>query len=235
MGTALKLAVQDVIGQLLVLAAEQLETSPADLEVKDASVRVRGVPERSLTFAQVLARSRAGNLLGKGSFTNTAAPDPVTGEPGTATHYHQAACAAQVAVDTRTGEVRVSNLQSATFAGVMINPTLCELQLEGTATMGLGQALFEEVVYDNGTMVNPSLGDYTIPAFRDVPPRIGAIRAEDLERNEVHGIGENLQPAVPPAIANAVADAIGARVYDLPITPEKVLAALRRATRGYQV
>jgi carbon-monoxide dehydrogenase large subunit len=201
----------------------------ADLEVESGSVRVRGVPEKSLSYAQVIARSRAGNLLGRGTFTNTAEPDPISGQPGAATHYHQAVCAAQVAVDIRTGHVEVLDLQPATFAGVMINPTLCELQLEGTAVMGLGQALFEEVVCENGAMVNPSLADYIIPAIRDVPYRIGTVLAEDIERNEVHGIGENAQPAIAPAIANAITDAVRVRVYDLPITPEKVLTALRNS------
>ncbi len=194
---------------------------------------VRGVPERDLSYADVLARGRVGNLLGRGTFVNTAPPDPVTGEPGSATHYHQAACAAQVAVDPETGRVELRSLQASTFAGVMINPTLCELQIEGTAVMGLGQALLEEVVFDEGRMVNPSLADYTIPSFEDVPSETGAILLENLEHGEVHGIGENVMPAVAPAIANAVADAVGVRIRDLPITPEKILRAIReRAVHG---
>jgi CO/xanthine dehydrogenase Mo-binding subunit len=232
MGNAVKLAVGDVIGQLLELAAEQMETSIADLEVAGGRVGVRGVPERSRAYAQVLAHSGVGNLLGRGTFTNTAQPDPVSGEPGSATHYHQAVSAAQVAVDTETGRVRVLNVQAATFAGVMINPTLCELQLEGTMFMGMGQALFEEVVHDAGTLMNASLADYTIPAFSDSPDQAGAILLEDRAAGEVHGIGENVMPAVPPAIANAVANAVGVRIRDLPITPEKVLQAWRASAAG---
>jgi CO/xanthine dehydrogenase Mo-binding subunit len=209
-----------------------METSITDLEVAGGNICVRGVPERSRAYAQVLARSGVGNLLGRGTFTNTAQPDPVSGEAGSATHYHQAVSAAQVAVDTATGRVQVLNVQAATFAGVMINPTLCELQLEGTVFMGMGQALFEEVLHDAGTLVNASLAEYTLPSFRDSPVQAGAILLEDRDAGEVHGIGENAMPAVPPAIANAVVDAIGVRIHDLPITPQKVLRALRSSAGG---
>ena len=227
MGTAVKLAVGDAMSKLRALAADQLEAAPDDLVLRDGWVELEGVPERRLTYGDVMTKARVGNVQGDGAFTNRAAPDPLTGQPGTSTHYHQAVGAAKVAIDPETGRVRLLSVQAGTFAGVMINPALCELQVESSLTMGLGQALFEECVYDAGRVVNPSLADYTIPSFQDLPTAAGAILLEDVARGEVHGIGENPLPTIPPAIANAIANAVGVRIYDLPITPEKVLRALR--------
>ena len=129
---------------------------------------------------------------------------------------------------------RLEGLDGAVFAGRMINPTLCELQTESNLVNGVGQALFEQLVYDDGQLTNGSLADYTIPAFRDLPSRghIGMEHIEDLAVGSVHGIGETLLPAVPPAIANAVFNACGARVRDLPISPEKVLRTLATSSSG---
>jgi CO/xanthine dehydrogenase Mo-binding subunit len=114
------------------------------------------------------------------------------------------------------------------FLGRAVNPTQCELQVVGAALFGLGQALFEEMLWDEaGQLLNPNLSDYMIPSFLDVPPRIGVTLLEEPETTHVHGIGETALPAVAPAIANAVSRAVGARVRDLPLTPERVLALLR--------
>jgi len=230
MGTAVARAAESVKQQLVDLAAELLETSRDDLETRDGRVAVRGVPERGLTYAEIVRRSRSGNLLGSGTFTSAAAADPETGQPGASSQYHQAVCGAEVSVDLETGKVRLERLFGAAFAGRMVNPTLCELQAESNLVNGVGQALFEELVYDGGQLTNPSLADYTIPACRDLPATVCIEHLEDFERDVMHGIGETLLPAVPPAIANAVLDACGVRVRDLPLSPEKVLRALRDRT-----
>lgn len=94
--------------------------------------------------------------------------------------------------------------------------------------MGLGQALFEEIAWDEGgNLVNPNLSDYMIPSFLDVPLELDQTVLEDPGSIDVHGLGETALPAVMPAVANAVSRAVGARVHDLPITPEKVLRLLR--------
>jgi CO/xanthine dehydrogenase Mo-binding subunit len=228
MGTAVENAASQVRRQLLELGADLLEVSPADLELNNGCVLVRGAPERSLSYAAIVRRARVGNLLATGTFTSAARPDPDTHEPGASAQYHQAACAAEVSVDRCTGKVRLEALRAAVFAGRMINPTLCELQAEGNLVSGVGQALFEELVTDGGQLINGSLADYTIPSVRDLPAAssIGIEHLEDLSLHSVHGIGETLLPAVAPAIANAVFDACGARVPDLPITPEKLLKAM---------
>jgi CO/xanthine dehydrogenase Mo-binding subunit len=231
MGTAVERAAGEVRRQLLELGADLLEVSPADLELNAGRVFVRGAPEHSASYADIVRRARAGNLLATGTFTSAARPDPDTNEPGASAQYHQAACAAEVSVDRSTGKVRLKGLHAAVFAGRMINPTLCELQAEGNLVGGVGQALFEELVTDGGQLTNGSLADYTIPSVRDLPvaSRIDIDHLEELSLQSVHGIGETLLPAVAPAIANAVFDACGARVADLPLTPEKLLKAMDAA------
>jgi CO/xanthine dehydrogenase Mo-binding subunit len=130
-------------------------------------------------------------------------------------------------VDIDTGRVRLLRLHADVFVGTAINPTLCELQLEGSLAMGAGQSLFEEVVMDGGQIANANLGDYLVPSLRDVACVFDTQLYEESEHADVHGIGEVAAPLAPPAIANAIADAVGVRVRDLPITPERVLRALR--------
>jgi CO/xanthine dehydrogenase Mo-binding subunit len=97
--------------------------------------------------------------------------------------------------------------------------------------MGLGHSLYEECIYDDGQLTNPNLSDYMIPSIADIPERIGSVIIEDLEHDEVHGVGEMAIPAVPAAVAAAIRDAVGVSLHDLPFTPEKVLRALE-AQRG---
>jgi CO/xanthine dehydrogenase Mo-binding subunit len=118
------------------------------------------------------------------------------------------------------------------YAGRIINPVQSQLQTEGNVAFGLGQALFEEMIYDNGQLQNGNLGDYMIASILDMPPVIDLDVLEHREANEVHGIGETSLPPVMPAIGNAVYRATGVRITDLPITPEKIKRALaERAAR----
>src|SRR5262249_27790244 len=115
-----------------------------------------------------------------------------------------------------------------TYAGKVIHPTFAELQVEGNVAFGIGQALMEEMVVESGQVVNPNLGDYMIPSFDDLPARLYTTLLEDPRgEGEIHGLGEGAAPPVPPALANAIFNACGVRIRELPITPEKVLRALR--------
>ena len=227
MGRAVTLAVEEIRRQLLELAAVQLESSIDDLELRDGRVQLKGAPERGLTYAQVIRRGQRGNLLGSGTFATQGGLDPETGQGIASAHWHQAAAACEVEVDTETGRVEIVRFHANVFAGRMVNPRQCELQTEGSALFGLGQALFEEMRYDDGQLVNPNLAEYMIPSFRDLPNRLTVSILEQPGADELHGIGETSLPPVMPAVANAVYDAIGVRITDLPITPEKVLRALR--------
>ena len=131
-------------------------------------------------------------------------------------------------MDTETGKIDVLRFHANVFAGRAVNPRQCELQTEGSTLFGLGQALFEEMVYDGGQLTNPNLSDYMIPSFEDVPAALTVSVLEAPGAGEIHGIGETSVPPVAPVVANAVARAIGVRITDLPLTPEKVLKALAR-------
>jgi CO/xanthine dehydrogenase Mo-binding subunit len=228
MGRAIRGAVVDVKEQLKELAARRLEIAPADLEVIDGTVRGRGAPETALPFAALVAGSREGNLLGRGSYIGVAHLDTETGQGIGSPQWHPAVAAAEVEVDEETGRVRILRLHLALYVGRMINPTQCERQVQGAALFGVGQALFEELIWDEvGRPVNANLSDYQIPSFLDVPGELSETILETPGTIDVHGLGETGLPAVMPAVANAVSAAIGVRIFDLPITPERVLRALR--------
>ncbi len=228
MGSAIALAAKDLTRQLMDLAGEFLEVSVDDLGVREGKVEVRGVPERSLSYADILRRARLGNLIGEGAFTTKGGLDLETGQGIGSVHWHQAAAACEVEVDTETGKVTVLRFNPFVFAGRVVNPRLCELQTEGSTFFGLGQALFEEMLYDdNGQVVNKNLGDYMIPSFQDGPLEVRVTLLEHEGAGEIHGIGETSLPPVMPAIGNAIYNAVGLRITDLPITPEKILRGLK--------
>jgi CO/xanthine dehydrogenase Mo-binding subunit len=226
MGSAVVLAVQDVRRQLLALAAEMLEAAADDLVTHDGRVAVRGAPERSLAYGDVIRRALRGNLVGHGHFVTKGGLDPETGQGIGSVHWHQAAAGCEVEVDTETGRIQIDKFRTAVFAGRAVHPRLCELQTEGSTFFGLGQALFEEMIYDDGQLTTTNLADYMIPSFRDAPRELEVGILEHAGEGEVHGIGESSLPPVLPAIANAVYNAVGVRITDLPLTPEKVLRGL---------
>jgi CO/xanthine dehydrogenase Mo-binding subunit len=233
MGTAVIGAVDEIRNQLLALAADELEISPADLELHGGSVRIKGSPDRSIGFGDLVRRSRSGNLLGSSTFRSEGGLDPETGQGIGSVHWHQAAGAAEVEVDLETGRIDLLRYHAGVYAGRIINPVQAELQTEGNVAFGLGQALFEEMVFDGGQLQNGNLGDYMIASIEDLPAELNADVLEHLEANDIHGIGETSLPPVMPAIGNAVYRATGVRITDLPITPEKVLRGLR-ARAGQQ-
>ncbi len=226
MGNALMLAMDDVREQLLQLAAEEFEVFSEDIVLKGGRASVIGSPARSASYGELVSRARQGNLLGSGTFKTAGGLDPETGQGIGSVHWHQGAGAAEVEVDLETGHVRVLRYHGAVYAGRVLNPVQAELQTEGSIAFGLGQALFEEMVYDGGQLQNANLGDYMIASLRDLP-EVGVSAIEHLEANDIHGIGETSLPPVMPAIGNAVYRATGVRIQDLPLTPEKILRALR--------
>ena len=157
--------------------------------------------------------------------------DPETGQGQAHPDYTYGAHAIEVSVDTDTGEVKVLRSVAAHDVGQCINPAAVEGQLEGGAQNGQGYALSEEMLYEEGRLVTPSFSEYLMPTSMDVP-KVECIVLES--RSGVgpfgaKGIGEPAMTPVAPAIANAVADAIGVRVHEMPITPERVIKALKNA------
>ena len=222
-GPAARMAAEDARRLLLEAAAPMFGVEPGDLETKDSRVVVRDT-DRSMTFAEVTDALGNVMIMGKG----TRGPNPA--DVSIATFGAQFV---EVEVDLDTGIVRVVRIVAAHDAGRIINPLLAESQLEGGIIQGLGYGLFEERVLDRGRglTLNPDLHDYRIPTMSDIP-RIEAffVGEADATANHTGARGLAEPPLIPtaPAIAAAVADAIGAFVTQIPLTPWRVLGAIAR-------
>ncbi|HEX6143728.1 MAG TPA: xanthine dehydrogenase family protein molybdopterin-binding subunit [Geminicoccaceae bacterium] len=215
------------------------------LAAADANARIKammdelGMPAGSnVPVADILRRKygmQAGNIIGTGSFVpRYTSPDHDTGQSDEVTPFWMiGAAGAEVAVDTETGHVRVELLINVADVGQPINPRVVETQLSGAALMQLGFTLFEKMEFDaGGQLTNPSLADYKIPGLHDVPATIINETVDNRQRNGpfgAKGIGETATFGVSPAIANAIEDAVGIRLTDLPMTPEAVFRALHAA------
>lgn len=219
-GAAVRRAAEDARRQVLAIAAEQLEAAVEDLELSDGAVRVKGVPSRSITLAQIasLAESRYEPVHGRGgsAIRSTA--------PGYAAHL------ARVAVDRQTGRITVQDYVAIHDVGFAINPAAVEGQIMGGVTQGIGWGLFEQILYDEqGTILTGSLMDYAVPTARDVPsitPVLVEVPSADGPFG-AKGIGEPPVVPVAAALANAIRDAIGMRPTEIPITSEAVFRWLR--------
>jgi CO/xanthine dehydrogenase Mo-binding subunit len=228
MGNAVSRAAADLAQKLLGVAADQLGRDRDTLDIGEGAVVVAATGEVLAPYRAVLGRGRLGNLIGTGSFITDGGLDLETGQGIGSVHWHTGVSGVDVEVDRDTGRVVVTKVVSSLFAGRVINPRMSELQIEGSTCFGLGQALFEEIHFDSGQVMNANLSDYMIPSFLDVPSDIKAVFLEhDEPGTEVHGLAETSLPPIMPAVANAVYDAVGVRITDLPITAEKVLSAQR--------
>ena len=217
---AARMAAEDARRSLLEAAAGMLNVQPKDLETKDGRVMVRDT-DRSMTFAEVM--SKLGNVMIQGH--GSRGPNPQE-----ASIVTTGAQFAEVEVDTTTGVVRVLRIVAVHDAGRIVNPTLAESQLEGGILQGLGFALFEERRLDArfGLPLNTGLHDYKIPTLADLPEITASfLDGADPQANHVgvRGIAEPAIIPTAPAIAGAVADALGVDVLELPMTPWRVLQA----------
>jgi xanthine dehydrogenase YagR molybdenum-binding subunit len=222
-GPAVRMAAEDARRQLLDAAAGLLEVPAERLQTRDSVVRVTGA-RRSMTFAEIGGAIGEVMIIGRGSRGPN--PDGVT-------LASFGAQMAEVEVDPETGIVRVLRIVAVHDVGRVINPTLAEGQLEGGILQGLGYALFEERVLDVslGVPLNPTMHDYKIPTLADGPViEASLLDVADTVANHTGARGLAEPPIIPtaPAIANAVANAIGVEITELPITPWRVLEAIRR-------
>ncbi len=233
-GNATVMAAQEARSILFEVAADDLEAAPEDLVAADGKIYVRGVPDRAIDFAAVAGKANFAMrklVVGRGHYMRDGvAPDPETGEVDPFPTLAWGAVLAEVEVDTETGEVQVLKLVCSYDMGKAINPLLTEGQIEGGAVMGLGAALMEDMYpfYPSRSWQPESLHDYVIPTAVDVPELQAAIY-ECPSTNGPYGakgIGEMTANAPAPAIVNAIHDAVGVWITELPITPEAVLRAL---------
>jgi CO/xanthine dehydrogenase Mo-binding subunit len=232
-GNAVKNAAGKVKEQLFEQAAEMLEANPADLICRDGRISVKGAESKSLTVSDVararLFRHNGAPIVASGSFdADSVLPDKTRfgNESGA---YNYGVQAAYVHVDRETGQVKILQYVIASDCGTVIYPAGAEGQVEGGLAQGLGYVLTEGLQFDEGRPVNPNFSDYRIPSMRDMPPLKYAF-AESYEPTGpfgAKGLGElNMDPTAA-VISNAIFDAVGIRIKTLPITPEKVLRALR--------
>ena len=174
MGQAAQKAAQEIKKQLLDVAAKKLEARAEDLELRDGAVFVRGMPDKKMSITEIFkARfgSTVGSMFGGHCFKSEGGLNPKTGKGKAAAFWFFSACAAEVEVDVETGKVRVLNTVSAVDAGKAIHPKQCALQNEGSLLSGMGSALFEEMVYDNGQPINSNFLEYMLPSLEDHPAR----------------------------------------------------------------
>jgi xanthine dehydrogenase YagR molybdenum-binding subunit len=223
---AVRMAAVDARNALLDAAAGLLGAPKDSLDTIEGRVVVRGT-DRSMSFGEIAGK--LGNVMIQGH--GSRGPNPQ--DAGIVTTGVQFA---EVEVDTVTGVVRVRRVVAVHDAGRIVNPTLAESQLEGGIIQGLGFALFEERALDArmGLPLNVGLHDYKIPTMADIPMIDGVfLPGADVKANHVgvRGIAEPAIVPTAPAIAGAVADALGVEVNDLPMTPWRVLAALGAARR----
>jgi CO/xanthine dehydrogenase Mo-binding subunit len=224
--------------QLLEAAASELEISPDDLEISDGRIEVKGAPQRSMTIPEVfrgIFGTPVGSLFGAFDFQTPGGLDPDTGKGRASAFWFLSAAGAEVEVDTETGKVRVIEMVTAVDAGKAINPLQCHLQNEGSMLTALGSALFEEMVFEGGQPINASFVEYMLPSLDDSPQRFTSLLVETPHPDGpfgAKGVGEAAIGPVAPAIGNAVANALGGvRIRDLPIRPDRVVAALDEVDR----
>ncbi len=227
MGNALRRAATDLKQKIRELAGELWEVHPDDLVVDNGRVQVQGMPHYDLSWPEVLVQANQDELIGSATFVTKGGLD--ANYRGVATvHWHQGVGAAAVAVDKETGRIKVTDFYAGTYAGAVINPATAALQNEGNVIMGLGVTLAEEIHFDEGQVVNANLGDYLIPALPDLPLQLTTAEIEDVTGDgELHGVAESTIATVAPAVANAVAAAVGVRIHSLPLTAERVLQSIR--------
>ncbi|MFB6352488.1 MAG: xanthine dehydrogenase family protein molybdopterin-binding subunit [Halobacteriales archaeon] len=224
-GAAAVEAAEEVIERARDRAADELEAAPADVEFADGAFHVTGAPERAVRLHEVAERAAADGI----DLEATAEYDPPNFGFSFGTHV------AVVEIDPETGAVDIERYVAADDCGVVINPRLVEGQIHGGVAQGIGQALYEEAVYDDtGTLLTGTLQDYAVPKAVDVPE----METHETETPSPHnplgvkGTGESGTIAATPAVANAVVDAlepVGVDDIDLPMTPEAVWQAMRRA------
>lgn len=242
-GLAAVQAACDAKKQILEMASEYLEARSEDLEMKEGEVFVREMSGRSVPLSQLAGGlvergQRRGPIIGKGSvYPDTPVVDSkiVKGFPGrTYPTFTFATNVVEVEVDPTTGVVTVLKAVQAHDSGTVINPIALEGQIMGGMVIGLGYALLEKMQIEKGIVLNPNFLEYKIPLAADVP-EMEALFVESYDDSGAFGakgVGNSSVSAMAPAIANAIFDAVGIRVKELPITQEKILKGLRQALKG---
>jgi CO/xanthine dehydrogenase Mo-binding subunit len=227
MGTAVQKAARDLKQQFIQIGAQTMGVKPKQIQVADGAL-VCG--ESRLTFKEAFERrfgkGSGGEMIGRGE----AGPEITNNE--LPVFWEVGMGSAEVAIDHETGEVQLKKFISVADVGKAIHPEHCIAQEEGAAMQGIGHTFFEELIYDNGQLINPNLVDYRIPTFNEVPEEFHTVLVENGDGPGpfgVRGMAEGGILSVAPSVCNAIDRATGVRIKDLPLTPERVWRALRDA------
>ena len=236
-GNAVKKAAAQAKQVLFEIAAEELKVLPESLASAGGYIFVDDFPERKLAISAVAKKAlrvKGRPPIGAGDFnpSTTIGLDKETGHGKPYAAYVFATQIAEVEVDTETGQVEILKITAVHDCGTAINPMMVEGQVEGGVAMGVGCAMMEEMVVEQGRVKNPQLTDYVVPTALDVPEIVTMIveRPEPTGPFGAKGVGECAPLPTAPAIVNAIQDAVGVRIRDLPATPEKILKALEEKT-----
>ncbi|HEV3255213.1 MAG TPA: 4-hydroxybenzoyl-CoA reductase subunit alpha [Candidatus Acidoferrales bacterium] len=238
-GNACIEAAKNMREQILAAVAKKFGCAATELEAGGEAIYKKDDPRMKVGFdeAVVMAIDFHGGLVAQGSY---APPEGARGGKfkgagvGPSPSYSYSAQVAEVTVDPETGRVRVDKIVAAHDCGRALNPLTVEGQIEGSVYMGFGQALQEEMIWEKGRLMNPSLLEYRIPSTIE-NPEIESIIVESIDPEGPFGAkeaGEGSLAATIPAIASAIYDAVGVRINSLPITPEKVLEALQKKRKA---
>jgi CO/xanthine dehydrogenase Mo-binding subunit len=237
-GNALILACQDTKQQLFKIAASELGVTPDDLVTNMGKIYVKETPDKSIMITDLFNPQgiplEGTEILGRGSYTGPGpSTEPLTKQSeGTKSNYSHSAHAVEVAIHTKTGEIKVLRNCLACDVGRAINPKIIEQQFEGSAGMGIGEALYEEITLDNGKVTNSNFREYHIPSTIDMP-NVENSKSIIIEANAsagpfgAKGAGELPYECMSPAIANAVYNAVGVRVKDAPISKWKIQEGIK--------
>jgi CO/xanthine dehydrogenase Mo-binding subunit len=232
-GNAVRLAALEARREVLRNAAFLLEVDPEHLDIREDQVFVKHTPDERLPFERVMERavySHGGApIMVQGTYTpDTEMTDNnLYGNVSGAYAFGAQGC--KVRVDRKTGQVEILAFYAAHDVGRALNPTACEGQIEGAVAQGIGYGLLEEVVYRHGVMLNPGFLHYRVPTALDVP-KVQLALIETNDPAGPYGAKGVAEPAMTPTaacIANAICDAVGVRIRELPITPEKIVRALQ--------
>ncbi len=243
-GTAVLLAAEAVREKAFQVAGQLLEAAPKDLLMENGKVMVRGVPTRTVTLSQLAQMVEEQPVLVEHESPNPANGVPIEGlaawrdfVPSNAT-YSSGAHLAIVEVDSDTGDVQILTYIAVDDGGRILNHYLAEAQIHGGIAQGIGQALYEEAVYDQqGQLLTGTLMDYALPIAQQVPDIITAVVETPSPINPLgaKGVGEAGCIGAPPAIVNAVLDALtplGIKSIDMPLRPEKIWAVIQASRAG---
>ncbi len=232
-GNAVKDAATKVKQQLFETAAEMLEASADDLVCRDGRIFVRGAETRTVTVGDVararLFRRGGAPIVASGSFDADSVLQDETRYGNESGAYNFGCQAAYVEVDPETGQIKVLHYVAASDCGTVIYPLGAEGQIEGSVAQGLGYALIEGLKIEDGRPLNPNFSDYRLPSMRDMP-LLSHKFAESYEPTGpfgAKGLGELGMDPTAAVISNGIFDAVGVRIKTLPITPEKILKAIK--------